>query len=104
MGARRQTAEAKKPGNSPRASPEVEGRGRVPEDGYSEGGKRRTGRENMGDCVGSGPTKRAVRRRGPANPMKVRLEKKAVSVATKAGEMAADRAGKGQLLDTTLGT
>ena len=103
IGARQNTAEAQQPGNSPRASPKIEKRSRGPKDGSSERRERRAGSQNMGDVVGPAPTKRAVRGRGPANPVKVRLEKKAVSITAKTREVATDRAGQGQLLRCYFG-
>ena len=41
----------------------------------------------MRDIVINRTTNSAVRGRGPANPMKIRVEKKAVAVATKTGEL-----------------
>lgn len=47
----------------------------------------------MRDVVGPSTTKRAGRRGGSANPMKVTFEKMAVTVTAKPREMATDRAG-----------
>ena len=52
----------------------------------------------MRNIVAPRTTKGAARRRGPANPMKIRMQKNAVTVTTKARELATDRAGEGQLL------
>ena len=57
----------------------------------------------MRDIVVVVTTKRAVSGSGPANPLKIGVEKKAVAVAAKTGEFATDSTREGQLLRCYFG-
>ena len=57
----------------------------------------------MEDVVVPTATKRAERRSRSADPLAVRFEKGAVSVASKAREVTTDRAREGQLLRCYFG-
>ena len=91
IGAWWDTTEPQEPSYPPRASPKIKVRTRGPEDSHSGGREGGTRGKQMGRVVIARITKRAARRNGPANPSKVRIEKKAMSVATKTRKVAADR-------------
>ena len=103
MGAWRDTTEPQESRNPPRASPKVEVGDRGPEDGLSGRRQGGAGRQNVRDVVVAGTTKTAVRRSGPANPLKIRVEKKTVAVASKTRKFTTHSTREGQLLRCYFG-
>ena len=71
IGAWRDATEAKEPGNTPWSDPEVKNGDRGPKDRLSGRTKRRAGRKHVRKIMVTRIKKRAVRRGGPANPMKI---------------------------------
>ena len=92
IGAWWDTTEPQEPSNPPRATPKVKHRRRAPKDSHSGRRKGGTRGKQMGRVVITRTTKRAARRNGPANPLKIGIEKEAMPVASKTRKMAADRA------------
>ena len=86
MGAWRKTIEPQKPGNSPGSGPEVVERQRVAKERAAQRVRSWTVQNEMRGVLGRVSTGAAGRILNSANPIEIRTEKKAVSVAAKTRE------------------